>query len=111
MHEASTSGADSDPLVQCFFIAIMRWCVCNTGTADGCRHRAAEELGLRSWVPLEESLRDMVEDLASKGLVRHPLSRGGIVLGKQAAWLLALGLVVLLAVVFGAAAALRTLRG
>ncbi|GLC45512.1 hypothetical protein PLESTF_001109200 [Pleodorina starrii] len=36
--------------------------------------KAAEELGLRSWVPLEASLYDMVEDLADKGLLRHPLA-------------------------------------
>ncbi|EFJ42238.1 heme peroxidase-related protein [Volvox carteri f. nagariensis] len=35
--------------------------------------KAAEQLGLKSWVPLEASLYDMVEDLAAKRLVRHPL--------------------------------------
>ncbi|GLC45513.1 hypothetical protein PLESTF_001109100 [Pleodorina starrii] len=36
--------------------------------------KAAEELGLRNWVPLEASLYDMVEGLADKGLLRHPLA-------------------------------------
>ncbi|PNH06562.1 Tetraketide alpha-pyrone reductase 1, partial [Tetrabaena socialis] len=35
--------------------------------------RAASDLGLSAWVPLEESLYDMVEDLAENGVVRHPL--------------------------------------
>ncbi|KAG2449145.1 hypothetical protein HYH02_005892 [Chlamydomonas schloesseri] len=76
--------------------------------------RAAADLGLASWVPLEESLRDMVEDLAAKGLVRHPLSNSsggiGLVLGKQAAWLLTLGLCVIGLVALGAAAVLGRLR-
>jgi hypothetical protein len=39
--------------------------------------RAEQQLGLRGWVPLETSLLDMVEDLAAKGLVRHPLAGTG----------------------------------
>ncbi|KXZ48837.1 hypothetical protein GPECTOR_25g422 [Gonium pectorale] len=35
--------------------------------------RAAQELGMRSWLPLEASLYDMVEDMAGKGMIRHPL--------------------------------------
>ncbi|KXZ48836.1 hypothetical protein GPECTOR_25g421 [Gonium pectorale] len=55
--------------------------------------RAAEELGMRSWLPLEASLYDMVEDMAGKGMVRHPLPAarrrrdgggGGRAAGKEA---------------------------
>lgn len=34
--------------------------------------KAEKDLGLVGWLPLEVSLYDMLEDLARKGLVRHP---------------------------------------
>lgn len=65
-------------------------------------NKAVEELGLRPWVPLETSLYDMVENLAAKGLIQHPLvaARGtGTAVAAAWRWQLVQALIVIGAMV------------